>query len=205
MPDTPDEELVRRLLADARADEPMPADVAARLEGVLDDLAAERREQSAATPLRRAHPVGRRRRWATALVAAAAVVVGGVSLRALWPEGPGSSASDKSSSASSGGRAASPSAEQAVLPELHSATLEADVRRAVVVLPSTGAALSQPSAPPDFACAGADWGTGSVHPVMFDGRAAMLALRPPAHGRQKAEVLQCGTADVLASVTLPAR
>ena len=38
---TPTEEQVRRLLADARHTEPMPDDVAARLDGVLADLPDE--------------------------------------------------------------------------------------------------------------------------------------------------------------------
>src|SRR4051812_49911056 len=92
MPDTPDEELVRRLLADARHDEPMPADVAARLDGVLDDLRAEGDRAAAATPLRPRRGVRRRGRWAVGLAAAAAVVVGGAAVRALRPIPGGASA-----------------------------------------------------------------------------------------------------------------
>ena len=82
---TPDQhDAVRRALADARHTDPIPADVADRLERVLDDLAGER---SAATES--AHSVvsleaRRRRRHATRmLVAAAAVVVGGFSINAI--------------------------------------------------------------------------------------------------------------------------
>ena len=82
---TPDQhDAVRRALADARHTDPIPADVADRLERVLDDLADER---SAATES--AHSVvsleaRRRRRHATRmLVAAAAVVVGGFSINAI--------------------------------------------------------------------------------------------------------------------------
>jgi len=82
---TPDQhDDVRRALAEARHTDPIPADVAARLDRVLDDLADER---SAATES--AHSVvsleaRRRRRHATRmLVAAAAVVVGGFSINAI--------------------------------------------------------------------------------------------------------------------------
>jgi len=82
---TPDQhDAVRRALADARHTDPIPADVAVRLDRVLDDLADER---SAATEI--AHSVvsleaRRRRRHATRmLVAAAAVVVGGFSVNAM--------------------------------------------------------------------------------------------------------------------------
>jgi hypothetical protein len=79
--DSPEIAEVRRLLADARHDEPMPDDVASRLDDVLNDLAAER-SPAAGTPepLPAVIPISarRRRRAAGMLVAAAAIVVGGV-------------------------------------------------------------------------------------------------------------------------------
>ncbi|GAA1951758.1 hypothetical protein GCM10009798_08760 [Nocardioides panacihumi] len=216
MPDTPDEELVRRLLADARHDEPVPADVVARLDGVLADLAAEGRPAEV-TPLRRRHDP-RRRRWAAGLVAAAVVVVGGVALRSVWPEGSGtsgsaSSSADSAGSSSAGGRnqgpEAAPEGFAIVTPhvaELHRATLADDVRRAVAGLPvSLGSAPSSASPPASFTCADGGWGAGSGVPARLDGTDAMLVLRPPAGGEQVADVLQCGTGRVLASVTVPAR
>lgn len=76
----PDDERVSRLLADARHTEPLPPEVAARLDRTLEGLAEERR-----TPVGSVAPVvdlaaRRRRRLATGLVAAAAVVALGVSL-----------------------------------------------------------------------------------------------------------------------------
>lgn len=76
----PDDERVSRLLADARHTEPLPSEVAARLDRTLEGLAEERR-----TPTRSVAPVvdlaaRRRRRLVTGLVAAAAVVALGVSL-----------------------------------------------------------------------------------------------------------------------------
>lgn len=77
-----DHDWVRRLLADAgRSPEPMPPDVADRLDRVLDELAAEpgRAEtDGAVVPMTRR----RHRRWAGAVLAAAAVTVGGYSLTA---------------------------------------------------------------------------------------------------------------------------
>ncbi|WP_432477930.1 hypothetical protein [Nocardioides sp. GXQ0305] len=71
---TPQEtERVRRLLAEARHTDPVPDDVAARIDRTLADLAAE----PAATVV----PLAERRRKAgRLLLAAAAVVVGGVAL-----------------------------------------------------------------------------------------------------------------------------
>ena len=73
----PAQERVRRLLAEARHDAPVPDDVAARLDATLAGLVAERRRESVVDldAARR-----RRRRWTTGLVAAAAAVVLGVSL-----------------------------------------------------------------------------------------------------------------------------
>ncbi len=75
-----EEEQVRRLLAEARHDEPMPADVAGRLDGVLADLRAERPVRPVVADLAAAR---RRRRAGALLVAAAAVVVAGVGLDQL--------------------------------------------------------------------------------------------------------------------------
>lgn len=84
---TPDqEERVRRLLSEARHAEPMPAEVVARLDGVLAELSAGRADGDQA-PLAAAEPdttvvslAARRRlrQGATLLVAAAAVTVIGV-------------------------------------------------------------------------------------------------------------------------------
>lgn len=70
---------VRRLLAAARHDEPMPVEVAARLEGVLADLG----EQPTATVTSLDAVRRRRRRGAAFLVAAAAVTVIGLGAKPL--------------------------------------------------------------------------------------------------------------------------
>jgi hypothetical protein len=70
---------VRRLLAEARHDEPIPADVAERLDQVLAGLRREEADSPVDTPVIPLE-VHRRRRAAALLVAAAAIVVGGVVL-----------------------------------------------------------------------------------------------------------------------------
>ena len=110
---SPENDAVRRLLAEARHDEPMPADVAARMDRVLADLDAP---ASAVQPASEAAtvesptaggivtrlPVQRRRRAAGLLAAAAAIVVGGVVLAQNLP-GPGTGSETASGSAASEG------------------------------------------------------------------------------------------------------
>ena len=97
--ETPETEAVRRLLAESRHDEPMPADVAARMDRVLADLAATPVAAPSPAPDAPAEPDGsetvdgvithlpvqRRRRAAGLLAAAAAIVVGGVVLAQNLP------------------------------------------------------------------------------------------------------------------------
>jgi len=88
--DSPEITEVRRLLADSRVTEPMPDDVAARMDRVLADLSgappAVPRE-----PVAAGHPevvpiaAHRRRRAAGLLVAAAAIVVGGFAVAQSLP------------------------------------------------------------------------------------------------------------------------
>jgi len=54
-------------------------------------------------------------------------------------------------------------------------------------------------------CAPADWGTGDLVAVEYQGQPAVLALRPARGDTQVADLLQCGTAGVLRSVTLTVR
>lgn len=69
------ETAVRRALADVRVTDPMPADVAARLEATLRELGGERNVIALAPR--------RRRRFGPALVASAAVVAVGVGVGAI--------------------------------------------------------------------------------------------------------------------------
>ncbi len=104
---TPEQEEVRRLLADARHAGPMPDDVVDRLDQVLAGLAADPAndpdDDRVAAP---AAPVvslasRRRRRATTALVAAAAVVAVGIGLGQVIGDGVGGGGSADSSAASS--------------------------------------------------------------------------------------------------------
>lgn len=88
---TPEQEAVRRLLADARHDGPPPPDVVARLDDALASLVAERGDAPLVTSAPTAPVVdlgARRRRLAgMGVLAAAAVVVAGVALGQALPRG----------------------------------------------------------------------------------------------------------------------
>lgn len=194
---TPDEELVRRLLADARHDEPMPADVAARLAGVLDELVADGRRPADVTPLRQADAVRRRtRRWTVALVAAAAVVVGGVALREALPTGggfDGSSAGSSADESSNGGSGAAPPADALGSdPQLAAAHAALGVRP----LPTTDRSP---------ACSRTRAGLGRRELVVDGVTVRLLVLRPAVDGNQAADLLDCSTGEVIRSATVPVR
>lgn len=96
----PDQEAVRRLLADARHEGPAPAEVVARLDETLAALVADRGTNSLDPPRPdssvRDAPVTdlasrRRRRVGVGLLAAAAVVVAGVAVGQGLPRGSGDS------------------------------------------------------------------------------------------------------------------
>ena len=75
------------------------------------------------------------------------------------------------------------------------------VRRDVAALPASPAA----PATPDFACEDAAWGPGRTVATLLDGTPAVLVLRPVVGETQVVDLLQCGSGDLLRSVTLPAR
>ena len=94
----PDDDALRRLLADARHTEPIPVDVAARLDDVLAQLGQE------AEPVEEVADLHRRRRLrAVRLLAAAAavIVVGTGAAQLLDLEGTGTDAASSDSAASS--------------------------------------------------------------------------------------------------------
>lgn len=114
-PDLTPAEEVRRLLADARHTEPMPADVAARLDGVLAGLAADdgagppRASDGSAARAADLAAARRRRTVRNLLVAAAAVVAIGVGINEADLTVSGG-AEDAMSSDTSGGGDAAPGA-----------------------------------------------------------------------------------------------
>lgn len=85
-PPTPEAEAaVSRLLGEAGGPLAMPADVAARLDSVLGELEAERAGKTPGGG--RVVEVHARRRWPRALLAAAAVVIGGYGVGTVLGEG----------------------------------------------------------------------------------------------------------------------
>ncbi|WP_121254012.1 hypothetical protein [Nocardioides ferulae] len=56
-----------------------------------------------------------------------------------------------------------------------------------------------------FECTPADWGAGRLVPVLYDGDPAVLAFRPRTGDSRVVELLQCGSGDVLRSLTVPTR
>ncbi|MET0524195.1 MAG: hypothetical protein ABWZ91_05295 [Nocardioides sp.] len=233
-PLTPEQDQeVRHLVGEARHTEPMPADVVARLDRVLEDLADE--------PSRRApvvHLARRRRRVASLLVAAAAVVVVGIGIGQVVGTsgsdsgGDADSAADGQASADDQGGSASGEAGGAdsVAPEreqngdtlgeesfvagklfkLRPEELSADLAR---VQQYAGGDYSA-AAPTDSsarlyrkvsrACRSGDWGTGTFVPVKYGSQPGVVVFRRPLGDVQVAEVYLCGNPDPVRSLTLPA-
>lgn len=212
---------VRRQLAAARHTEPMPREVAERLDGVLADLGAEPVRKAAVVRL--AH---RRRRAATMLVAAAAVVVGGIAVGQLFagsgeddagnasvssedqPAGP---ESQEAQGDADGGALSAPEAARAVL-QVRPKAFASDVARVRERLPS---ALTKP--PSDdaeaqsdraFATAGCEpgsWGRGTYQPVRYGRASGYVVFRKPQGETQVADLFLCGGERAVRSVTLPTR
>ncbi|MCW2851924.1 MAG: hypothetical protein JWM84_1588 [Nocardioides sp.] len=216
-----EEERVRRLLAEARVDAPIPEDVAARLDRVLAQLGE-------GEPGPDAHMVAlasRRRRKVTALlVAAAAVVVVGVGIGQVVPRAEQSDSSASSDAGEAGGgnaddlegtapdaavkRDAAPFDLVDGVPRVRATRFADDVAR-VAELRTTKDADGRPSALQGEAestapvvCDPAAWGRGRLQVVRYDGQAAVLAFRPPMGDAQVVDLLQCGTGELLRSVTL---
>ncbi len=107
----PEQEAVRRLLADARHDGPPPPDVVARLDETLASLTAERVSQRTVAPATehddrspgRVVDLGSRRRRVAGigLLAAASVVVAGVAIGQALPRGGNDSSSESSAGSQS--------------------------------------------------------------------------------------------------------
>lgn len=253
------EAAVRRALASAGGPEPIPVDVADRLDRVIAGLAAERADAVAAGA---AHPVAegvvvrmdpaarRRRTRVRALLAAAAVVVAGglgagvlsdrglgrsdlasserladdrvqrESPGALSADTPGAAAPEAGShsggltgsqdgAGSSAGAPPDRVITQEPLRPVRPDQLRADliaVQRASIPGPgSADYAHVTLTAPADFVCPPADYGPGYLVGIQYAGQPAIAAYREPAGDTQVAEVLACGTADLLHSTTLPVR
>lgn len=200
----PEQEAVRRLLADARHDAPAPPEVVARLAETLDSLVAERGAAPSPGPrpadvagtttgtdtTTRTAPVvdlaaRRRRRAGLGLLAAAAVVVAGVALGQGLPTS-GDSASDAGAGTTAAQDAPAAGSERTA-PELQDSTeLDAESGPAGV----GPELLKSPAA-------------GQVPEIALDDPAladVLAGLRPLALPRSAS----LGTADALGGCALPA-
>jgi len=219
------EEQVRAALAAAGPDEPtpMPPEVVARLQGVLDELVEPRLTAQAQDQDGHPGPATgtlarrRRRRWPDVLVAAAAVVVIAGAGAAVVTRGFGIGSSPMSGSASSSRAESAPGAagsavpgpsahalagEGSAVPRLHAGSLRADLRRLTAAGRLRGAA-------------GTHAGTGCARPVLhsgerlvavrLDGRRATLVIGRVTDGSREARVYSCGDGTVpVARTSVPA-
>lgn len=229
MPDddlTPTDEQVRRLLADARHTEPMPDDVADRLDGVLAGLRAE----PVRSPVADIAAARRRRTARNWLLAAAAVVIVGVGINQVdWS---GMSEGDDAASGAADSQVSAenaPNDSQAEAPTsdaerraarwkaarllLHSDRFGDQVDRFRRSTTTTGAEaspefdsgkLTDGSSAYAVTCDVGKIGPGEVVPVKYDGARAWLVLRKPAGDSQVVDLYLCGADEPTRSITLPA-
>lgn len=229
-----EEDQIRRLLADARHDEPIPPDVAGRLDGVLADLRADRPVRPTVTDLDAAR---RRRRARVMLVAAAAVVVVGIGVNQVRGHGIGSEASSDDSgggaaaqsqvrSGASGELAApSPPSNSLDLARGQAVRISSDrfaqrarqlqaVRRSSASGSAGSAAGAQADTP--HPASGQYFydlqktvrcrapGRGRAVPVRYDGAPGLLVYRPPSGDSQVVDLILCGHSGIVRTITLPA-
>lgn len=210
---------VRRLLADARHTTPMPADVADRMDRVLEGLAAHPVEASSSAPVTRL--AERRRRVVTLLVAAAAVVVVGIGLgqvistseapEAVQSEGTDAGAGEQAPDAAEDrGRVTADADQPAAL--VRPGRFTDDVRRLRGTVTRTEADVA-PAPQADAngmssrkaGCEPGDWGPGVYKPVRYGRSDGFVVFRPTEGDTQVADLFLCGSDDVVRTVTLPSR
>ena len=219
-----DEQEVSRLLAEAAGPEPLPAEVADRLDTVLADLVRERATDSADTSAgsRAVVPLARRRRWPQVLLAAAAVVAVGYGATVVTQQAT-DDASQAESATDAGGAAqgdlAPELAEEGVdraasIPvHLRSERLESDVLRVLETrgVLSGSAALDTRSDAQELtkqelraACSPPPLDRRERWvPSRYDGRRSVLVTEPERDGFVDATVYTCDGAR-LAAVSVPA-
>lgn len=205
------QDAVRRALADVRHTDPVPSDVAARLDHVLDGLNAER--TSPAAPSLDAR---RRRRYAArTLVAAAAVVIGGFGVDAMLGGHHLTPATEQADSAGSVDREGAgavnspdvpggppyvtqptPAQEPAQGPAIGDLDPTQAKRLATIGVTSASAdalrvASEYQAASPPLACRVP--ATGHTYPVVYQGRAAALLVHEPVGTRQFLDIYSCPT------------
>jgi hypothetical protein len=223
-----DDQRIRRLLADARHTEALPPALAARLDGVLADLVADRQAQYVAprTPGSDETPVAdlavrrRRRTAAQLLVAAAAVIALGVGVSRVLPQGTegqagttadqpaaDSALEEGGGSGDAGGIGASPEdiPSEAAAVKIRAERFGADVRnvRARLVRGDLDALLRTAKTFRAEGCAPADLGPGAVLPATYDGAPAVLVVRAPSGDVQVVDLYLCDDTEPRRSITLP--
>jgi len=223
------QEAVTRLLAEVRHTAPMPPEVAARLDGVLADLAASRPAPATDTSPQRAAVVvpiasRRRRRFATALVAAAAVVAVGVALPNLTG-GLGGSADEGASDSDSAGTAAE-SGDQMMREESAPVAPPSESEPSEPGSDPGGTAetsASPPTVSPESfkqdvrrarpqatALSSASEPVcgvlppGEVVPVVYDGRTGYLVFTDGGRARERVELYGCPEGELLRQALIPA-
>lgn len=231
MTDEPEDDAVRRLLADVRHTDPVPADVAARLDAVIRGLAQEDEDLAPVVAL----PRHRRRAAAALLAAAAAIVVGGVSLASLEHRGgtPASTAgaaaetsgdrsadssgqsfsSSDSPSAAAGsagsgtgsdtGGAATPQAERAQPVRVRAHHFATDAARAREGAQTKGGTPDRRLTSEFATCRAGSLGAGVRLPASYHGSKAVLVYRAPAGGSQVVDLYLCGDRSPVRTTTLP--
>ncbi len=227
----PEQEAVRRLLADARHDGPTPPEVVARLDGVLASLAAERREPTE-TPHAPVVDLGaRRRRMAgVGLLAAAAVVVAGVAIGQGLPTGSGSDAGsaadgeaatsqrelDDGAGSDSGGAAESgemgPQSLKsgtpdplAAYPTLSTGDVDLDDQLLSLRTSSSDAQASEPVMPDQRSdCDLRGTGRGRLVLAEVDGMVGAVVFRRVDGASQRVDLYVCGDPTAVRTLTLPA-
>jgi hypothetical protein len=217
----PEQEAVRRLLADARHDGPPPPEVVARLDDTLASLAAERAGTDA-SPGRVVDIGSRRRRLAgIGLLAAASVVVAGVAIGQVLPRGSddggaGDAASQSEPTASDDAPTgeSGDSAGAAEDPGTMSSELTPDAKRPLTDAPRLSstdddfldqqllalrpqaADRSQVQDPGEAAALGdclmAGIGPGRRAYATLDGVAVVVVYEPPSGDAQNVAVFACG-------------
>jgi hypothetical protein len=218
---------VRRLLAEARHTEPMPVDVATRMEAALAGLSTERAPREHVVTI----APHRRRRVGALLVAAAAVVVGAVTLGPHLPSSPsssersasgGSAASENNLDAGSA-PASSPAAGSSVAPHSTPASGRAQVHagrvvvhdrrfasdalgaRALLERSSTQSSGSTQDTETDLLRDCADVPrTSETLPATYQRAPAALVFRAPEGSTQVVDLYVCGNPDPIRSTTLQA-
>ena len=223
---------VRRLLAEARHDEPMPADVAARMDRVLADLSTTSatpvvtdlsRERAVSGATVTELPLHRRRRAGALLAAAAAIVVGGVVFAQHLPHG-GSAAQESataggerfSASDSAGDSAASPPSPSAAASSAAVPRLKPVLFGGRVVVRSNGfpedalagrtllaRETSRQLTPAKPPCPTSSAGQ-QVVAALYRSAPAALVYHAPDGSTQVVDLVVCGSRRPIRSVTLPA-